>query len=108
MTDDAKPERPKPFIYGYGSNSCSQFTDEYRRDREATSLLYFTWYQGLLTFLNFNRSSDGVPPLNYDATPLQVIEDQGFLRLYCAEHPEQTFVYAALALIQKRLKERGL
>lgn len=101
-------ELPDPFTYGYGAKTCAQFTEQYAANRNVTSLLYYCWFQGFLTSFNFNRKGQGKPPLNYEATSLQVLDDQAFLRLYCAEHPHEMFIVAALKLIGVRMRERGL
>ena len=100
--------KPSAFIYGYGAKTGAQFTKQYAADRETTSLFYYCWFQGFLTSFNVNRGGRGQPPIDYEATPLQIVEDQAFLRLYCAEHPDEQFVVAALKLIDIRMKERAL
>lgn len=99
---------PAAFMYGHGAKTCAEFTQQYAAEREMTSLFYYCWFQGFLTSFNLDRNSRGQRPLNYAATPLQILDDQGFLRLYCAEHPDELFIQAALKLINTRMKERGL
>lgn len=96
------------FMYGHGAKTCAQFTEQYAIEREMTSVFYYCWFQGFLTSFNLDRNSRGQRPLNYEATPLQIVEDQGFLRLYCEEHPSELFIQAVLKLINTRMKERGL
>ena len=90
-----------PHIYGLGAVPCRDLTAMIRTEPTRGAMLYYTWYLGFLTAFNQARHSRGEAAVNYQLTEERTSEDQAFLRSYSLEHPENRFIQAALALIQR-------
>lgn len=99
-------DQAHPILVGFGSQSCAQYLENYDRNRNGFSLAYYCWFQGFLSAVNLHRMSVGIPMIAYEATNLQMVEDEAFLRWFCQQNPDQRFVQAALALIARRDAER--
>ena len=88
-------------LYGLGAQTCATFNTQYNDQPASTEIIYYSWYQGFLTSVNLALHADGKRPVDYDATVAVTQDDEGFLRDYCALHPDQQFIRATLQLIKK-------
>jgi hypothetical protein len=84
-------------IYGAGSQSCGTWSTDtrFRGDRQS-------WVLGFVSAYNFYAPGDTAvnPPDNGAIT--------GWMDSYCAAHPLESVVNAALALITELRQQRGL
>lgn len=87
-------------LYGLGAQTCATFNTQYKNQPALTELTYYSWYQGFLTSTNLTLHANGKRPVDYNATVAITQDDEGFLRDYCALHPDQQFISAALQLIK--------
>ena len=87
-------------LYGLGAQTCATFDTQYRNQPALTEVVYYSWYQGFLSSTNLALHADGKRPVDYDATVAITQDDEGFLRDYCALHPDQQFIRAVLQLIK--------
>ena len=87
-------------LYGLGAQACATFNTQYRIEPALTEVTYYSWYQGFLSSTNLVLHADGRRPVDYNATVAVTQDDEGFLRDYCALHPDQQFIHAVLQLIR--------
>src|SRR5215472_10906620 len=83
-------------IIGLGSRTCAQFAKDYRLHREAAEDGYFGWAQGFMSGFNGSLMARKLPTRDLASTSLK--EQQIRLRLYCDQHPLNTYMQAVLDL----------
>jgi hypothetical protein len=76
-------------IIGIGSNSCSQFAQDYK-DSETAESGYFGWAQGFMSGFNGSLMWSKQPTRDLGSTSLK--EQQIRIRLYCDQHPLNAYM----------------
>jgi hypothetical protein len=94
-------------VSGVGASSCGKFTNSYKENTARTETLYFSWAQGFMSSINFNRKIQNGTPVDFGAMPSAA--QLGWIRNYCQKNPMKTYLRAAtelfLALEQAQKKK---
>lgn len=98
-------------LYGAGSSKCAAFLSHIRKESyDSTTELssraemmkhcYYSWYQGLVSAINENRTKDGASLIQIGNAGERCARDIDFLIAYGEKHPDQYFYDAAAALLR--------
>jgi hypothetical protein len=83
-------------VSGVGASSCGKFTNSYKENPARTETVYFSWAQGFMTSINFNRKMQNGTPVDFGAMPSAT--QLGWIRSYCQKNPLKTYLRAATEL----------
>lgn len=83
-------------VSGVGASSCGKFTNSYKENPARTETLYFSWAQGFMSSINFNRKMQNGTPVDFGAMPSAA--QLGWIRSYCQKNPLRTYLRAATEL----------
>jgi hypothetical protein len=94
-------------VAGVGTSSCAKFTNSYKESPAKTESLYFSWAQGFMSSINFNRKMQNDTAVDFAAIPSTA--QLSWIRGYCQKNPMKTYLRAAtelfLALEQAQAKK---
>ena len=83
---------------GMGTNSCSKFAEVYRESPARWEILFFSWAQGFMSGLNFERIELG----QYrDMSAMPTGAQKNVIRVYCDRHPLGNYMDAVIDLYQR-------
>jgi hypothetical protein len=94
LVSTASAEENFAFI-GVGTQTCALFAADYKTDPDR-ALLYFAWSQGFMSGFNIGLIASKELTKNLAAKTPEV--QQLYLRNYCDQRPQATFVQGVLAL----------
>src|SRR5262245_10339635 len=96
-------------VSGVGTSSCGKFMNSYKENPARTESLYFSWAQGFMSSINFNRKLQNGTPIDFGVSPSAA--QLSWIRSYCQKNPLKTYLRAAtelfLALEHAQTKKQG-
>src|SRR5262245_56544161 len=96
-------------VLGVAVSSWGRFMNSYRKNPARTEILYFSWAQGFMSSINFNRKMQNGTPIDFGVSPSAA--QLSWIRSYCQKNPLKTYLRAAtelfLALEQAQTKKQG-
>ena len=90
------PARAEPAAgLGLGTYTCGEAAEAVRADPDL-DLLYFSWAQGWMTGWNLAQMGADLPAVDLNGRSLPT--QRGFIKNYCAQHPDRLYMDAVRAL----------
>jgi hypothetical protein len=83
-------------VSGVGNVSCGKFMTSYKENAAKTETLYFSWAQGFMSSINFNRKMQNGTPIDFGVMPSAA--QLSWIRDYCQKNPMKTYMRAATEL----------
>ncbi len=83
-------------VSGVGTSSCGKFTNSYKESPAKTETLYFSWTQGFMSSINFNRKMQNGTAVDFTAIPSAA--QLSWIRGYCQKNPMKTYLRATTEL----------
>jgi len=83
-------------VSGIGNTSCGKFMTSYKENPAKAETLYFSWAQGFMSSINFNRKMQNGTPIDFGAMPSAA--QFSWVRDYCQKNPMKSYLRAATEL----------
>jgi hypothetical protein len=83
-------------ITGIGAASCGKFATAFKENSAKSEALYFSWAQGFMSSINFNRKMQNGTPIDFSAMPPAA--QFSWIRSYCQKNPMRTYLRATTEL----------
>src|SRR5262245_33230076 len=83
-------------VSGVGNASCGKFMTSYKENPAKTETLYFSWAQGFMSSINFNRKMQNGTPIDFGVMPSA--GQTSWIRDYCQKNPMKSYLRAATEL----------
>ena len=94
--------------YGFGSATCAQFGEAYKKTPGLTEDMFFAWAQGYLTGINTARQALHEKLIDLAPAALGMSEEKAFIRDTCESNPLKHYVTVVGILAGRLAQIQGL